>query len=115
MELGRDEGRRHPVDVGDELARGDRLPVSPTDGDPGRVQRPCDLDGRVVLVDHVGRVQARHLGGDRVDRVLAGLIAERGLDLQGDLGDRVGAHLHRQHEAAVRRLDLVGNVEVLGV
>ena len=114
-ELGGDERGLQPAEVVHELAAGDRLAVGAADGDSGTVQSAGDQRRRVVLVDDVGGVQAGHLRGDRLDRVLARGRPQRRLDLLGDVRDRVAAHLEGEHEVGLGRLHLTGDALLLGL
>ena len=90
-------------------------PPSAADRYAGRAKRADDLRDGVVLVQHVRGVEARHLGRDRVDRVLARLGLERRADLVGDVAHPVLAHLERGDEVLLGPLHLVGSAQALGV
>ena len=90
-------------------------PPSPPTVIPARAERADDLRDGVVLVEHIGGVEAGHLGRDRVDRVLPRLGLERRADLVGDVAHPVLAHLERGDEVLLGALHLVGSAQALGV
>ena len=100
--------------LGRNCCRFDRLAVGTSDRDPGGVQRAGDLRERVVLVEHVRGVEPGHLRGDRgrPPRCWSRLWSA-GWICCAMFGDPVEAHLERQQQVLLRRLDLVGNAQAL--